>query len=51
VDAELAADLLVAGADAWRTVAASVTGPFTAELLYDDAPYGVGYLVATWIGS
>lgn len=51
LDASLAADLLVGGRDAWLTLAASVTGAFTAEVLYADAPHGVGYVVATWIGS
>lgn len=43
--------LMVSGLDAWRTLSASLSGRFTAEVLYDAAPYGVGYLVATWIGS
>lgn len=51
LDEELAADLLVAGAAVWRTVAASVAEPASAELLYAAAPFGVGYAVATWIGS
>jgi hypothetical protein len=32
-------------------VAATVAEPVSAELLYDAAPFGVGYVVATWIGS
>lgn len=51
VEAELAAALLVAGREAWQTVGRSVTGPYTAEVLYAAAPFGVGYVVATWIGS
>jgi hypothetical protein len=51
LDVELGRELLVGGLDAWQTVAASVTGTFAGELLYAGAPYGVGYVVATWIGS
>jgi hypothetical protein len=51
LDAELARELLVSGRDVWRTVQRSVTGTFEAEVLYADAPHGVGYVVATWLGS
>ena len=51
LDVDLGRELLVGGLDAWRTVAASLHGPFTGEVLYAAAPYGVGYVVATWIGS
>ena len=51
LDPALVVELMVGGAEVWRTVAATVTGPFRAELLYAAAPYGVGYAVATWIGS
>lgn len=49
VDPSLGGDLLVAGATPWR-LAGFVGGDerFAARLLYDDAPYGVGYLVASW---
>jgi hypothetical protein len=42
-------DLLAAGVPVWQ-VAADLLGGRTwdAELLYDAAPYGVGYFVATW---
>jgi hypothetical protein len=43
--------LMVSGLDVWRTLAVSLSGAFAAEVLYDAAPYGVGYVVATWIGS
>jgi hypothetical protein len=47
LDTHLAADLWVAGLAAW-SAAASLDGPWQAEVLYADAPYGVGYAVATW---
>lgn len=49
LDGSLAADLLASGGPAWQ-VAAAALGPadYDAELLYDDAPYGVGYFVAVW---
>jgi hypothetical protein len=51
LDADLGRELMVGGLDVWRTVAASVRGTFETDVLYADAPYGVGYVVATWIGS
>lgn len=43
-------DLLVAGTPAWRAAAAATVGTrWEAEVLYADAPYGVGYFVATWV--
>lgn len=48
-DLTLAAELLAAGAPAW-----TAAGQLLAEarwkgaVSYDDAPYGVGYVVATW---
>ena len=47
LDPELAAELMVAGRAAWQ-VLAGTQGTNSAELLYHDAPYGVGYLVASW---
>lgn len=50
LDPVLGAELLAAGVPAWRAagrVAADL--PVTAELLHDAAPYGVGYLAATWL--
>ncbi len=45
----LGAELLAAGVPPWRVVGHAAAGTdFAAELLYDEAPYGVGYLVATW---
>ncbi|MPQ96367.1 hypothetical protein GB931_00195 [Modestobacter sp. I12A-02628] len=41
--------LLAAGVPAWRAVGAALAGRALAgELLHDEAPFGVGYLVATW---
>jgi hypothetical protein len=52
LDPELARELHVAGLPAWkvlaREAAASGVG-YDADLLYDQAPYGVGYFVATWL--
>lgn len=48
LDPRLAADLLVAGRAPWQVAAAAVTQPVRADVLYDDAPYGVGYFVAGW---
>lgn len=49
LDPELSRQLQVAGLPAWRALAAASEGEYDAELLYDDAPYGVGYFVATWL--
>lgn len=49
VDVWLAEQLLAAGAPAWNAAGRLLRGrTFDAELLYDDAPYGVGYFVAAW---
>jgi hypothetical protein len=50
LDLELSAQLMSAGAPAWRSVAESLAGCTIAEaeLLVDTAPYGVGYLVGWW---
>ncbi|GAA4079243.1 hypothetical protein [Actinomadura miaoliensis] len=49
LDPSLAADLWAAGRAAWQVLAgAAGAAPFTAELLAHEAPYGVGYLVASW---
>ena len=47
LDEELASELWAQGAAAWRTLA-DVPGPWRGEVLYADAPHGVGYVVATW---
>ncbi len=49
VDADLGRELLAAGVPAWHAAADLVTAPVTsARVAYDDAPLGVGYLVASW---
>ncbi|MFD0686568.1 class III extradiol dioxygenase subunit B-like domain-containing protein [Actinomadura fibrosa] len=56
LDPGLAHDLLAAGRAAWQVLAGAAgarggsgrTGGFTGRLLADEAPYGVGYLVAAW---
>ena len=49
LDADLGASLLAAGVPAWRRAGELLGGAgWQADLLYDDAPYGVGYLVASW---
>jgi hypothetical protein len=49
VDPWLADQLLVAGAPGWNATGRLTCGQsFAADLLYDAAPYGVGYFVAVW---
>jgi hypothetical protein len=50
LDLKLAAELLAAGAPAW-VAAARLVGDraWHGEVLYDDAPFGVMYTVATWL--
>jgi hypothetical protein len=49
LDAELAYELKAAGRAPWQVLAGAADGAgLDGELLYDDAPYGVGYLVAAW---
>lgn len=49
LDADLGAQLLAAGVPAWRAAGAALGAErYDAELLYEDAPYGVGYFVAAW---
>ncbi|MBS2535669.1 hypothetical protein KGQ20_23180 [Catenulispora sp. NF23] len=52
LDPELSRGLHVAGVPAWKVLAdaAATSGvEYDAELLYSEAPYGVGYFVATWL--
>ncbi|WP_141577377.1 hypothetical protein [Actinomadura sp. WMMA1423] len=50
LDPELSRDVQAAGRAAWQVLAGAAAkgGAFTSELLADEAPYGVGYLVAGW---
>jgi hypothetical protein len=54
LDADLAAELGVAGRPAWQVLAGAardLATPVDAAMLYDAAPFGVGYLVAGWQGA
>src|SRR4029077_20509186 len=47
LDQRLSHDLLASGRPAWQVLSGAWPGPGSdAELLYRDAPFGVGYLVA-----
>jgi hypothetical protein len=50
LDAELSAALKVSGRAPWQVLAGAAEGTagLGGELLYDQAPYGVGYFVAAW---
>lgn len=49
LDASLAYELKAAGRAAWQVLAGAAEGAgLTGRLLYDDAPYGVGYFVSSW---
>ncbi|MEU3340943.1 class III extradiol dioxygenase subunit B-like domain-containing protein [Streptomyces sp. NPDC002144] len=49
LDAGLAYELKASGRAAWQVLAGAAEGAdLTGALLYEDAPYGVGYVVATW---
>jgi hypothetical protein len=48
-DVALADELLAAGARTWNAAGRELAGSrWDADLLYDAAPYGVGYFVAVW---
>jgi hypothetical protein len=50
LDPVLSAELMVTGRAPWQVLAAAAAGrPWTGDVLYDDAPYGVQYTVATWL--
>jgi hypothetical protein len=54
LDPGLSAELGVAGRAPWQVLAGAVLaggGAWRGDLLYDAAPYGVAYLVATWSRS
>ncbi|MFJ7158604.1 class III extradiol dioxygenase subunit B-like domain-containing protein [Streptomyces sp. NPDC101118] len=49
IDAGLASELQAAGRAPWQVLAGAAEGAGLAgRLLYEDAPYGVGYFVAAW---
>lgn len=49
LDTELAYELKASGRAPWQVLAGAAEGAHLGgELLYEDAPYGVGYMVATW---
>ncbi|MEV6753510.1 class III extradiol dioxygenase subunit B-like domain-containing protein [Streptomyces sp. NPDC051214] len=49
LDEQLAYELKAAGRAPWQVLAGAAEGAgLSGELLYEDAPYGVGYLVSTW---
>ncbi|MET9901344.1 class III extradiol dioxygenase subunit B-like domain-containing protein [Streptomyces sp. NPDC006446] len=49
LDTALAQELKAAGRAPWQVLAGAAEGAgLGGALLYDDAPYGVGYLVAAW---
>ncbi|MFF2329040.1 MULTISPECIES: class III extradiol dioxygenase subunit B-like domain-containing protein [unclassified Streptomyces] len=49
LDASLAYELKAAGRAPWQVLAGAAEGAdLDGRLLYEDAPYGVGYLVAAW---
>ncbi|MCZ4119368.1 class III extradiol dioxygenase subunit B-like domain-containing protein [Streptomyces sp. H39-S7] len=49
LDTELAQELQAAGRATWQVLAGAAQGAGLAgQLLHEDAPYGVGYFVATW---
>ncbi len=50
LDAAEGGRLLAAGTPTWRAVGRALTGrAVTARLLLDEAPHGVGHLVADWV--
>jgi hypothetical protein len=54
LDVGLAAEVGAAGRPAWQVLAGAardLTAPIDAQVHYDAAPFGVGYLVAGWFGS
>ncbi|GGM08971.1 hypothetical protein GCM10010129_61030 [Streptomyces fumigatiscleroticus] len=49
LDTGLSRELKVSGRAPWQVLAGAAGGTdLTGALLYEDAPYGVGYAVATW---
>ncbi|MGW0625286.1 class III extradiol dioxygenase subunit B-like domain-containing protein [Streptomyces sp. NPDC002758] len=49
LDPDLARELRAAGRSSWQVLAgAAEDAALAGSLLYEDAPYGVGYVVASW---
>ncbi|WP_019547267.1 class III extradiol dioxygenase subunit B-like domain-containing protein [Streptomyces sulphureus] len=49
LDAELAYELGASGRSSWQVLAGAAQGAdLSGRLLHDEAPYGVGYFVASW---
>ncbi|MFI9626214.1 class III extradiol dioxygenase subunit B-like domain-containing protein [Streptomyces sp. NPDC052042] len=49
LDESLAHELMAAGRAPWQVLAGAAEGAdLSGRLLYEDAPYGVGYMVAAW---
>jgi hypothetical protein len=56
LDEQLSAELVVSGRVPWQVLAGAAAasgagapgGPWRGQVLHSAAPYGVGYLVATW---
>jgi hypothetical protein len=51
LDTELGDELLCGGTRTWRAAADLNMSPVDARLHYCDAPYGVGYFVASWLAK
>ncbi|GAC1327438.1 MAG: class III extradiol dioxygenase subunit B-like domain-containing protein [Mycobacteriales bacterium] len=52
IDPGLATELMAAGRAGWQVLAGAADGhSWRAELHYDKAPYGVCYLVASWVAA
>ncbi|WP_151775252.1 class III extradiol dioxygenase subunit B-like domain-containing protein [Streptomyces abyssomicinicus] len=48
LDETLARDLMISGRSPWQILSAAHEDDLDCRLLFDDAPYGVGYFVASW---
>src|SRR5262249_5202360 len=49
LDPVLGTELTAAGRAPWQVLAGAATAPFQGNILFDAAPYGVQYTVATWL--
>lgn len=51
LDEELAYELNASGRSSWQVLAGASgeSAPMKGRLLYDEAPYGVGYFVTSWV--